>query len=353
MTKKILIVDDKKEDRHLLSVLLESKGYSVVPAGNGVEALQRLRRGGFDLVISDVLMPEMDGYQLCRKIKTDRELCRIPFVFYTSSYTEDKDEELAFRMGADKFIRKPMDPEDFLNLMVSVVENVVEGKLEATPGTLTDEASFLKLYSERLVKQLERKVAELGQEIEVRREVEASLRRVNPAMRALSSVNRAVTQATHEKQLIEDVCRITVEVAGYRLAWVGFAEQDQAKSVRPVAQWGYEEGYLDQARVVWADTDRGRGPTGTAIRSGKTSVVRDVASDPRYQPWRNDAMKRGYASSAAMPLFVEGNIVGALNVCAKEPDAFDEDEISLLEDLSEDLGHGMHFLRVREEPKKS
>ncbi len=352
MRKRILIVDDEEENRRLLEIPLQSKGYDVVPAGNGVEALTILRQGGFDLVISDVLMPEMDGYQLCRKIKTDRELSRIPFFFYAASYTEDKDEEQALRMGADKFVRRSGDPEDLLSLVVAVLESVTERKPKAAPLPLDDEASSLKLYNQRLVRKLQTKAAELGYEIRVRRNAEASLRRMNRAMRALSSVNRAVTQAVDEQQLIQDVCRTTVDEAGYRLAWVGFAEHDHARTVRPVAQYGYEEGYLNTARVVWADTERGRGPTGDAVPSGKTFVVRDVASDPRYEPWRAEAMKRGYASSAAIPLFVDGKVIGALNVYAEEPDSFDEDEIRLLEDLSDDLGHGIHFLRVCEEKKR-
>ncbi len=86
--------------------------------------------------------------------------------------------------------------------------------------------------------------------------------------------------------LLQQICQIVVEKAGYRLCWVGYAEQDEAKTVRPVAQAGFEEGYLKTVNVTWADTERGRGPTGTCIRTGQPSLVKNIATDARFAPWR-------------------------------------------------------------------
>jgi signal transduction histidine kinase len=178
--------------------------------------------------------------------------------------------------------------------------------------------------------------------------VNADLRRANRALRALSECNQALVRQTREESLLNEVCRILVEVGGYRMAWVGAAQQDDAKTVRPVARAGIEEGYLDQTSVSWANVAIGRGPTGTAIRTGQIVVAHDIQSDPAYGPWREEALRRGYASTASLPLKLDGRAGGALNIYASEPDAFDEHEIALLDDLAEDLAYGIQSLRTRE-----
>ena len=104
-------------------------------------------------------------------------------------------------------------------------------------------------------------------------------------------------------RLVRQICQIIVEEAGYRLCWVGYAEQDAARTVRPIAQAGFDEGYLKTANITWADTERGRGPTGTCIRTGQIQIAKNIATDPRLAPWRADALRRGYASSIAIPLW--------------------------------------------------
>jgi PAS domain S-box-containing protein len=178
---------------------------------------------------------------------------------------------------------------------------------------------------------------------------EGELRRVNRALGVLSDCNQALLHASEESELLRDVCRIVVDVGGYTLAWAGLAEQDESKRVRPVAQAGYEEGYLDMVSITWADTGRGRGPTGTAIRTGMPTICRDILTDPDYAPWRAEAMRRGYASSVALPLTTEGSTLGALNIYAAEPDAFDAEEVGFLVRLAENLTYGMMSLRTRAE----
>lgn len=133
------------------------------------------------------------------------------------------------------------------------------------------------------------------------------------------------------------------------MAWVGFAEEDENKTVQPVAQAGFENGYLQTVNITWADTERGRGPTGTAIRTGKPSICKNMLTDPQYAPWRVEASKRGYASSIAIPLIGEDRTIGALNIYAVEPDAFDTEEVKLLMELAEDIAYGITVLRTREE----
>lgn len=173
------------------------------------------------------------------------------------------------------------------------------------------------------------------------------------ALRVIRSFARALVRAADEQALLSELCRTVVHEAGYRLAWIGFAEEDEARSVRPAAHAGFEDGYLDRSSITWGREDTGLGPTGTAIRLGRTQVVRFIPTDPRFEPWREEAVRRGYASSVALPLRAAGTVLGALNVYAAEPDAFDSDEIALLEELAGDLSFGIVSMRTRSELERA
>lgn len=181
----------------------------------------------------------------------------------------------------------------------------------------------------------------------------AELQRLNRALRTISECGQALIHAPHEPALLDDICRILVEHGGFRMAWVGFAEDDPEKSVRLVAQAGFEEGYLGDSRITWADTEYGRGPTGRAIREGRAITVQNVLTDPCFGPWREAASKRGYASSAALPLNDGERVFGALMVYAETPEAFWADEMKLLGELAGDLSFGIMALRTRVERAKA
>ncbi len=173
------------------------------------------------------------------------------------------------------------------------------------------------------------------------------LESINRALRMLSDGNQALIRATEEPALLSEVCRIIVEVGGYRLAWVGFAEQDEARAIRPAAYAGFETGYLDSLRVTWKDDQFGRGPTGTAIRTGQPVVARHILTDPNYAPWRAAALERGFASAIALPLRFEGRVGGALSIYSGQPDAFGREETELLTEMASDLAYGIETLRLR------
>ena len=185
-------------------------------------------------------------------------------------------------------------------------------------------------------------------EISERKRAEETLKRLNRALRAISDSNQALIHMTDETELLFHICHIVTEIGGYRMAWVGYAEQDDAKTVRPVAQSGYEAGYLETLKLTWADVERGRGPAGIAIRTGLPCICRNTLTDPRFAPWREDARERGYLSSLVLPMKCDGQAFGALNIYADKPDAFDAEEVELLTELADDLAYGLTALRTRE-----
>jgi PAS domain S-box-containing protein/putative nucleotidyltransferase with HDIG domain len=175
------------------------------------------------------------------------------------------------------------------------------------------------------------------------------LRRIRRAMGLLRAGNEAMLRAESEHEYLHEMCRIIVETGGYRMAWVGLAVEGEEKNVLPAAHAGFEDGYLESVDITWDDTERGRGPTGTAIRTRRPVINKNVLTDPAFAPWREEAEKRGYASSIALPMVAGGEIFGALNIYAAEPDAFDEEEAHLLEELGRDMAHTMRSIQARED----
>jgi diguanylate cyclase (GGDEF)-like protein len=170
--------------------------------------------------------------------------------------------------------------------------------------------------------------------------------RVTRALRTLTAGNRTLLREKKEESLLSAMCRVAVEQAGYRLAFVNYAEQDEKRSVRTVARAGRDDGYIDDLNLTWAEEDRGRGSVGTAIRTGNTIVIRSIASDPRCAPWRDAALTRGFASVASFPLKVDGAVVGTFTLIAGEEHAFDDDEVELLDEMAADLSFGIEAIRA-------
>jgi signal transduction histidine kinase len=146
-----------------------------------------------------------------------------------------------------------------------------------------------------------------------------------------------------------DILRIAVGQAGYLFAWVGYADNDEARTVRPVASAGTAEGFLDRIHVSWADNEYGRGSLGPAIRTGRPVVVRHLGDQPSFARWRNDLALRNFESVISVPLHQGDTVYGALAIYAREPDAFDESEVGLIAELGENLAHGIAALRAQSE----
>jgi len=175
-----------------------------------------------------------------------------------------------------------------------------------------------------------------------------ALRRLNRELRAISDCNQVLVRAADEQELLDKICRIVCDKAEYRMAWVGYAENDDAKTVRPVSWAGSDEGYLKAARIVWEDTDHGRGPIGIAIRTGRAACAQDFETDAHVALWREKALERGYRSCISLPLKDDsGTVFGAFTIYSPESNAFTPEEIRLLEELAEDMAFGIRVLRGR------
>jgi PAS domain S-box-containing protein len=186
-------------------------------------------------------------------------------------------------------------------------------------------------------------------DISERKQAEDELRRLNRELRAISDCNQALLRTDDEQNLLNEICRIICEEAGYQMAWVGYAEDDDAKTVRPVAWSGVDGGYINGINLSWsADNQYGHGPAGIAIRNGEMLYIQDIATDPHMAPWRENALQRGYRSGIALPLKDENaTVFGALMIYSSETQAITPAEIRLMEELAADLAFGISVLRAR------
>lgn len=181
----------------------------------------------------------------------------------------------------------------------------------------------------------------------------SELKRLNRALLALSRCNQELVRAGSEFALLENVCDIIVRIGGYRMAWVGYAEQDEEKTVRAVASAGDTGDSIQTTLVHWSDTPTGNGAVGIAIRTGEICIIRDVQNDPRAALWAAKATSLGFLSVIALPLSAEQGILGSLNIYSGEADVFDAEEVRLLRELANNLAYGISTLRIRSEHERA
>jgi two-component system, cell cycle sensor histidine kinase and response regulator CckA len=356
---RILIADDKEEALYYLQKLLGGHGYTVEVARHGAEALVKARQSPPDLIISDLLMPVMDGYTLLRHWKDDARLKQIPFIVYTATYTDPKDEQLALDLGADAFILKPAEPEALLGRIRAVLAAGHAAPLTLPQRTEGEEKVLLKEYSEVLVHKLEEKALELEQtnraleaDIVERRRAEQNIQRLNRVYSVLSAVNHAIVREKDPQVMLEAVCRIAVENGKFRMAWIGKFNPETQK-LKVITSSGVVDGYTDLVRIDLRDSTNTTGPGVRCLLTGEHAICNDIANDPLYPPWREEAIKRGYQSTGGFPIKVDGQVVGVFSLYADEPGFFNEEELRLLDELAMDISFGLDVSRREQKRRKT
>ncbi len=211
----VLIVDDEPESRSRLRALLQEHGHAVTEASNGLDALELARRQPPDLVISDILMPQMDGFALCRAYRADPALARAPFVFYTGTYTTARDAATARRLGATRFLVKSMAAEEIIRAITETLDEQSDASATVTE-IAAEETDSYRLYNESLITKLEHRNLELMDDVRERRAAEAQLRTLTTALDQLP----AMVSLTDTHGRIAYVNRRFEEVTGFTSAQV-------------------------------------------------------------------------------------------------------------------------------------
>jgi len=333
-----LIVDDHEENRYLLRSLLTAHDFEVSEAENGAAALDIPRRQPPDIIISDLLMPTMDGFTLLREWKVDPKLSGIPFLVYTATYTQAEDERLARDLGADAFLIKPTEPQVFLKRLEAVLAN--NTRHPVTPRhPRTEGADADRRYSQALVRKLEQRSAELARRVEELQSAKAQIERLNRLYSALSAINKLIVHTHSQDELLEGACRIAVDRGGFTLAWIALLADD-GKTVEIAARHGGNQEMFAQAGSLVVEPPF-RTPVEIAMGESCIFMSNDLLSEDRLIDVRPIFRDNGLESAAACPLYVNDQVIGAINLYSNVRGFFDSSLIGLVKEVAGDISYAL------------
>ncbi len=301
---KLLIVDDNQQNLYMLRVLLEGHNYQVVTAKDGAEALEAARRDPPDMIITDILMPVMDGFSLCREWKRDEKLKHIPLVFYTATYTDPEDEELALNLGAERFIIKPQKPKVLVEMLTEVIQEHQAGHLVAAREPIAEEQVYLKEYSEALVRKLEDKLA--------------NLERANRRLSSLHQASLMITSIIDLSELLSQILDVVVQAMGYGRASF-FLFDAETETFCPVAAVGYPERTVKAFQQLQFRLGEERGLVGWVGKTREPLILDDTYQDRRWlQEYDTER------SALFVPVVHKADMLGVMVFSSTDLNAFEE-----------------------------
>ncbi|MBA7538555.1 Protein-glutamate methylesterase/protein-glutamine glutaminase [subsurface metagenome] len=334
--RRILVVDDLEENRYLLQKLLERYNYTVETAINGVEALEKARRSLPDMIITDSLMPKMDGFQLCRELKRDEGLKDVPVLFYSATYTDKKSRKLALDIGAIEYITKPQEPDVFVKIINKAWDKHSKGEVKPIKKLL-EEKVYMKTYNERLIQKLEEKMLDLEKS-------EKHIKYLYSVLEAIRGVNQLIVREKDRDILIQKTCDILIGARGYNTAWLGLLKDE--KTFDTVVASPLKELSSFCAQVL-------KGDYPPCIKKALTKKDLFMIID-RSRDCGDCSLKKLHLgkNSLLMRITHESKLFGFL-VLSLEPDVYiDVEEKGLLEEVTDDIALGLHSIEIGENLEK-
>ncbi len=315
--KRILVVDDVAANLYILNILLSTNGYEVAEASNGKEALENARSNPPDLVITDILMPVMDGFSLCRAWKADEELRNIPLIFYTATYTDPRDQQLALNIGADGFLVKPLEPDILLKNIRSVLQQSQESK--PSPKELPiEENQYIREYNEALVRKLEDKMLQLE--------------KTNKRILSLYNSSNLLATLKTENESIHEVTNNLVENAGYPKA-IFFGLDEDKSTLRIKEARGIPDKILETyKKELVFKVNEIQGYFNDVVNLHKIVRMDDVSDDPLWT-----VTSANIRSVLMIPVHREAHLFGVLVLTSDEASAFAEEDEQILSTLVNNL----------------
>ncbi|NJD23402.1 MAG: response regulator [Melioribacter sp.] len=377
---QILIAEDSVTQAEQLKYILEKYKYNVLVAKNGKEALGMIIKHKPSLVISDIIMPEMNGYELCKEIKLSESTMEIPVILLTS-LTRSEDVLEGIACGADNFITKPYR-EDYLiahvkqilankniykNERVRVgVEIILGGKRRFITASqqqmltlllstyeaavqrndeLVQTQDDLKKLNEHLEELVIERTAELSAENSIRKRAEERIKKLNRVYAVLSNINQAIVRIHDIQRLLNDACLIAVDEGKFQSAWIGILD-NETKKIETFATAGLANNLIE----VSPDQN----PILNVIKFGKHFVTNNISDDEDLNNiWKQSSLSLGFRSFAVFPLIVYGKVIGGFSIYSNEVEFFDNQEVNLLDEMSTDISFALEYIQTESERKKA
>jgi PAS domain S-box-containing protein len=462
---KILAIDDNPDNLITIQALVNEvyPDFIILKALNGMHGLKLAEEENPDVILLDIVMPGMDGFEVCQRLKADKNLATIPVVFVTAIKGDKASRIKALECGAEAFLAKPIDESELIAQIRAMVKirtaylerynenerlsaliaertyelkkthtatlNLLEdlknenearkkteealrrseekfrGMAELLPQIIfeTDEKGNLtyinqqayKCYraddndcingrnildffisedknraSESFKMRMANKYVSTGEytltrkdgtffpvlvysnpiikddisvglrgivvNITEQKQAEEKISHIARLYALLSQIDQAIVRTQNKNELYQMICQVATEFGHFKMAWIGIFEES-TKIINPVVWAGHVDGYLDDAIIMGDLQPTGLGPTGSAFREEKIIYCNDIATDPKMLPWRDEALKRGYKSSIAVPFQRKGVVIGTFTLYATEVDFFGDDELRLLKEIGDDI----------------
>jgi PAS domain S-box-containing protein len=317
--------------------------------------LGKARRDPPDVVITDILMPVMDGFTLCREWKSDERLKEIPLIFYTATYADPKDQEFALSLGAERFIVKPMAPNLFVEMVREVIEGSEVSRLIGPREPVEEETVYLREYNETLIRKLEDKMLqleeanrELKREIAERKQAEEKVHRRNRELTLLNRIIAASATQLEPKTILETACR-ELALAFDAPQVVATLLNEDKTSTELVVEY-LTEGRQSVVDDIPAVEDN---PLIQYLLSHKTPlVIGDVQSDSHLTSISNQLQQRAAVSLLILPFVIKGDVVGSLNLEHPEPNRFSDEEVSLALNVADQVAGVLARARLDEDRRR-
>ena len=330
--KKVLIVDDLQQNLYMLEVLLKTNGFEVEKAGSGNEALELASKNKPDVIVSDILMPGMDGFALCRTWKADEELTSIPFIFYTATYTDPRDEKLAYSLGAERFLVKPMEVNEFLANLHEVLEEKSTHSLPQSPQSGEAAPEFYKEYNEALIRKLEDKMLEL--------------QKSNQRLSALFQASSILHSPKSPNETISIILKTIVEIIHYENA-LYFSIAEDSKDLILEAYTGFSESAIQTLKEHKVIHKEEKSLLTKVANYRKPLLVNDVSQEPNCI--RFDA---SIQSAMIIPVLLEKKLYGVIGLYSPKLNAFTQDDEESISALSNNLAIAIDNYRNQERVTK-
>jgi PAS domain S-box-containing protein len=299
----VLHVDDEPGFAEMVSDFLEREAaeIDVDTATSPSEGREKVSENDYSCIVSDYDMPGQNGIEFLETVREEHP--QLPFILYTGKGTEEVASD-AITAGATDYLQKESGTTQY-NVLANRIQNAVE-----------------QYRAEQRVANLDR------------------------IRNLVNDVNQALVRAESQADVETEICEIISDSDPYLFAWIGSVDPD-TKQIEPRAVAGIEDGYLDAITITANESPTGQGPGGTAIREDRITIAQNIDDDPEFEPWREEAIERGYRAVAAIPLKHKETLYGELIVYANRPHAFDDAEQALLVELGDDIAHAFYSLETR------